>query len=267
MESVFDFGSYRDFLEKRLAKTGPSRGARSKLADFLGVKGAFISQVLGGSQNLSLEQAMLVSEFLQLHPEEEDYFILLVNFERAGSQKLRDHFEKKVRKIQAARREIKSRVKSNVSVTPEEQLAYFSSWINAALHALITIPAFREPRLMAKRLGVPLSVVERHLAFLERIGLAELKNGKYQAGKARIHIDRDNPHLARHHLNWRERTIVPLSVDLRDGQHYTCVLSASAADAEKIRQLWLKFLDGVEPIIAASPEEELYAIQWDFYKP
>ena len=120
MESVFDFRSYRDFLKARLPTTGPSRGLRSKVAEHLGVKGAFISQVLGGKQNLSLEQAIKLADFLSMAPEEEDYLVLLVNFERAGSQRLQEHLEKKVRRIQESRKEIKSRIKSEPRVSEQD---------------------------------------------------------------------------------------------------------------------------------------------------
>ncbi len=43
-------------------------------------------------------------------------------------------------------------------------------------------------------------------------------------------------------------------------------MSLSRLGAEKIKALWADFVEKLEPVIRDSPEEELYAITWDFFK-
>jgi len=266
MDSVFEFDSYVAFLRSRLQKTGPSRGLRSKLAEHLGVKGSFVSQVLGGKLNLSLEQAIQVAEFLSLKEVETEFFLLLVNEARAGSKRLQDFYAGRIAKIRAYRAEMISRVKSDERVSDQDRLQYFSSWQYCALHVLLTIPGYQDPKAMAKRLGIPVKSVSEKLTFLEKIGIAEKNGDRWQVGKTRFHIDSNSPYIERHHLNWRERSFIPIGSDNKSGQHYTCVMSLSLKDAEKVRALWLKFLETLTPVIVQSPEEELYALHWDFYQ-
>ncbi len=75
--------------------SGLGRGSRAKLAAHLNCKPATISQVLSGALDFNLEQALLVSEFIDHTHEEAQYFLLLVQHSRAGSEKIRSYFDSK----------------------------------------------------------------------------------------------------------------------------------------------------------------------------
>lgn len=262
----FEAQNYRDFLDKRLPISGPSRGQRTRLAEALGVQGAFISQVLRGKLDLSLEQATKTAEFLELGEEESDYFLLLVHHARAGSEKLRAYYQEKLNSIIARRKEIQSRVKSTEQISESDQAKYFSSWIYGAIHAALTIPELQTRQALAKRLRLPMKVIDQYLDFLIGLGIAEQNSDKIQAGKTRIHINNANPNILKHHSNWRTRCLQALERQEEADQHYTCVMSISRKDAEKIKSMWLEFLSKIEPVITASPEEEIFGITWDLFR-
>lgn len=76
MESVFDFSSYRNFLNHRLGGAQSRTGQKKKAAQALQVHTSLISQILGGNCEISLEQAEKISKFLGLSQEETEYFLL-----------------------------------------------------------------------------------------------------------------------------------------------------------------------------------------------
>jgi len=103
--SVLDFRDYKAYLHEVLKKSkSRGHGMRSQIAKALGCNVAYISQILNKSANFSLEQAESLNQFLG-HPKNEcHYFLLLVQFARAGSfdlqqrlkEQIDDHFKKRL---------------------------------------------------------------------------------------------------------------------------------------------------------------------------
>ena len=94
---IFEASDYRGYLKEyllKLPKQGFGEGKR--MAKHLGVSSTFISQVLGGGKQLSLEQAQELSEYLGHSELEADYFFHLVQMDRAGTAKLKRLFQQKL---------------------------------------------------------------------------------------------------------------------------------------------------------------------------
>lgn len=92
MTEVFKFKSYKRFLNIALPSKGENRGGRARLAAHLNCKPGFISLVLAGKSDLSLEHSLATAEFLKLSPEETKYFLILVQKDRASSARLKRYF-------------------------------------------------------------------------------------------------------------------------------------------------------------------------------
>src|SRR5213595_3742322 len=89
-KDTFEYVDYRSYVSDLLAsQPKKGHGFRSKLATVIGCRPAYITLVLKGQANLSLEQADLLCAHFGLTSEEADFFLLLVQFERAGSASLR----------------------------------------------------------------------------------------------------------------------------------------------------------------------------------
>src|SRR4051812_23465834 len=89
MAQVFDFENYRAYLQEAL---NAKHGSQTRFAKALSCQPAHISKVLSGDAQLSLEQADLANEFLSHSPDQSDYFLLLVEYDRAGTARLKKHF-------------------------------------------------------------------------------------------------------------------------------------------------------------------------------
>ncbi|MGZ3712404.1 MAG: hypothetical protein ACXVBE_11645, partial [Bdellovibrionota bacterium] len=85
MISLYNFTDYRAYLLARI-EAMPKRGYGQslKLSAFLGVHSTRVSQVLKGSKIFTLEQGALTADFLGLSEDEREYFITLIELERAG---------------------------------------------------------------------------------------------------------------------------------------------------------------------------------------
>ncbi len=260
------YADYRAYLVKALPTQGKDRGARVRLADYLGIQKGFVSAVLGGNAHFSLEQAFRVSRFLSHTEAEHEFFLLLVQKDRAGSKELEKHFKAKIAEILQRRREIQERVQTKATLSETDQLKYYSSWHYTAVHMCLMIPELRTPAAMARYLGLPLEIVAKTLEFFVSIGVAKPEGGEYVAGPTRIHISRNSPFILQHHTNWRVQAIRSLDRATDKDLHYSLVMSVSAQAVEKIREIFLNAIQSSEPVMQEAKDEGVYVLNLDLFQ-
>ena len=237
MISVFEFKSYKSYLKKLLAPSGPSRGMRTGLAEVLGCNIGFISQVLNGDTHFSLEHAIRVTDFIQLSGQEKDFFLILVHYEKAGSHQLREYYQKQIDEMLFKRQEIKNRIRSSKSLDEKDYVTYYSQWFFAAIHMLLSIPGYQTKIAVSKKLGITLKQVDTALTFLTEKGFVIEEDGLYKTGATRIHLSKTSPIIIQHHTNWRLEAIKSFSNLNEDDLHYSAVLTMSVEDSKKIKNV------------------------------
>jgi len=264
--SLYEFISYKDFLKKALETKGTKRGIRTKLASFLKCQTGFISQVLNGNTHFSLEHCMRIGDFLNLDSEEKHFFMLLVQKEKAGTSELKNYYAMQLKDIIKRKNEIKNRIKVLSNLNEKDYVQYYSNWYYAAIHVLVSIPDYKTKEAISKKLNLSLKTTSEILKFLVEKGLIFENLGKYSIGKARIHLYRESPMIFKHHTNWRIEAIKSLENLNAQDLHYSSVITISKSDAVKIKNILLKSLEIIEPILLPSKEEEIFSICMDFFK-
>jgi uncharacterized protein (TIGR02147 family) len=263
--TVFNFKDYKSYLKKLLAPSGESRGMRTGLAETLGCNIGFISQVLGGESNFSLEHAIGVADYIKITGQERDYFLILVHYEKAGSKKLKEYYQKQIDEILTKRAEIKSRVHASKSLDEKDYLIYYGQWYYCAIHMLLSISEYQTKLAVSEKLGISLKQVEDAITFLVEKKLVIEEKGRFKTGPTRIHLGKTSPLITQHHTNWRMEAIKSLSNQNDTDLHYSSVLTMSNSDAKKIRDVLLKALEDVEIILKPSPDEEIYSLNMDMF--
>jgi uncharacterized protein (TIGR02147 family) len=265
MKSVFEFRDYRPYLMQRFGGDGRRTGDRSKAARAMDCHSTFVSHVLQGKVNLSLEQGDKLNDFFGHAEHEAHFFLLLLQKERAGTQKLRKYFEKQIERISEERAILSRRVPENQSISKEDEAAFYSSWLYGAAHVLISIPALQLKENLAAYLQIPLGKVTEILEFLVSLGLAENENGRYKMGASHVHLSDSSHHIGKHHTNWRMQAIRSLDLKKPEDLHYSAVVTLSKADAALIRNRLLSSLQENLETIRDSREEEGYVYCLDFF--
>ena len=209
---------------------------------------------------------MILNRSLGHGPEESRFLILLVQQARAGTRDLKDFFQKQIDEQKAQRLLIRERFKTGERLNSEDQMRYYSDWYFAAIHVLVSIPEFQNPEGLSKTLRLPLSTVNESLEFLKDCGLVKIENGRLGVGKSRIHLGSDSPLINKHHLNWRLRGMQSLERRQDRDIHYTSVVSLSAKDVERLREMWIEVMEKFNSTVAASPEEECHCLCLDVFR-
>jgi uncharacterized protein (TIGR02147 family) len=265
-KKIYQYSNYQEYLIYRLGDAGSRSGKRSALAKEISCQNSFISQVLVKKQNLSLEQAFKVSEFLSHSSEESDFFILMVEKERAGTPELKNYFKKKLALIVQQRTEIESRLQKTRKIPAEHQAKYYGQWYYIAIHLAVSIPSLQTKNELQAYFNLPSKLLEEVLGFLLELGLIIFQDDRYQMSPTHIHIGRSSSELSQHHTNWRLEALKSLSHYKEDDVHYSVVYSLSNKDAKRINEEILLQVEKIQSIVAPSKEESLFCYNLDFFE-
>lgn len=265
--AVFDYKDYIAYLSDCLESLPQVRGSRAALAKFLGCQSSFVSQVLTRRAHLSREQAIRVSEFLDLSHDERRFFMLLVDVERAGSKHLEAFYQQEIDTILRHREEVREKIGVIDGVPDEAQTVYYSSWMYAAAHILSALPSTNSMPAMSRHLRIPIAQLEAVVRWLMSQDLIVAdEHGKLSIGKGRVHLGSHSRHVARHHANWRIKVLESLDRAKPEDLHYSAVLGISKEAAKVIKQKMLEFLRDTEPIITAAREELAVVMLLDLFE-
>lgn len=233
---IYSYKSYKKFVSD-FVKSHPQngRGMFSKIAKHLSSQSSFVSQVFSGDLDLTQDQAFKLSSFLKLDENATNYFLLLVDFSRAGVA-LRQHLEKEIKKKQDLA--FKARIKGTNSLvlSDVDQQVYYSTWHYSVIHVALSINHFQNINKLAVALGLELSVVEKIIHYLVSKDLIRIKsNGTYEPGVSKLHLDWDSKNLIKHHCNFRLLAInsIDKGPDL-ENIHYSSAISLSKEDVQRL---------------------------------
>lgn len=267
-KNVFEYRDYKLYLNDFI-KSQPrnGHGVQSKIATLLSCHSAYVTQVLKKDAHFSLEQAEILNPFLRHTNDEADFFILLVQSGRAGTQSLRERIDRQMKHILEKRQLLKKRFSGNVELKEVDQMTYYSHWYYCATHILTSIDKYQTIEALASRLSLSSERVVGILQFLESVGLIQVKAGKYKyCGNDFLFLGNDSPLLPRHHTNWRMYAISSLGNVENNDLHFSTVVSLSDKDVLKIKEKMITEIESTRKIIRDSPEEDIYCYNLDFFK-
>jgi uncharacterized protein (TIGR02147 family) len=264
-KEIFEFRSYKDFLHSRVGPPKSRHGLRIAMAKKLRCQPTYVSQVLNGRAHLSLEQGEALSDFFGLTSDQRHYFLLLIQWERAGTPSLASYFKEQLEEIKTRRLILTARLGGENKLSKEHQSIYYSSWHYAAIHMALTIPQLRSPRALAKALGLSLKRVSEVAEFLCSAGLAQKKGELLETGTNQIRLGKESHNILKHHTNWRHQAIDSLDRETLADLHYSGVVTLSREDVLKLKNRILEFIQESVKTVRESKEEELYCLAVDFF--
>ncbi len=264
---IFEFDNFRNFLKESL-KSMPNQGHGfgKKIAQAADMSTAFFSQVLSGKRLLSLEQASLISDFLQLTPLQSDYFLVLVQLDRAGNESLRKKTRSQMLQIRKTAQAVANRFTQTSEISEQDKPIYYSDWVYGVVQQLTAIDEYKTEFKIAERLSLPLKKVREVLDFLLQAGLCVNRNNRYEIGPTRIHLPPNSPWIRQHHANCRTLALECLHFEDPHKLHYSSPMTLSKKDYEKIRKILIEIIEKVGKIVDPSPSEELICLNIDLFK-
>jgi uncharacterized protein (TIGR02147 family) len=265
--NLFNMLDYVDVIKFHInSNENQVYGYKAKLAQAAACQRSYLSQVLAGQTHFTLEHSIRVCKFWNYRKVDTDYFINLVEYNRAGSQELKEYFYAKLILIRDEQENLSKRIQDKEILPQEKAAIFYSNWQYMAIMILITIPSFRTTVAISQRLSLKEEIVVRVLEQLSELGLV-VKNGvDWLACKNTIHVPRNSPFNSLNHANWRNIAVQNAFLSKTEDVHYTSVCSISKSDVNQIKDLVFKLIDKSREIIGPSAEEEIYCLTCDWFK-
>ncbi|MBL7669730.1 MAG: TIGR02147 family protein [Bdellovibrionaceae bacterium] len=263
---IYDYQNYREFLIDALGGKKKRTGQRGALSRYISCQTAYLSQVLSGVANLNLEQGLRVNQFFGHDSQTSDYFLLLLQKERAGTHELKAYFQDKLSDILNKRSEIKSRVPKNKIISEQDQAYYYSHWYVGAIHVALSVPTLQTVSHLSRQFQLEESTVREVLEFLLSTGLAKFSKEKYSIGPSHIHTPKDSKFIKHLHTNWRLEAINSIDRKRDSDLHYSVAYSISKSDAAILRRQMLDLIEQNMEVVKPSKEEVLYCNTIDFFE-
>lgn len=263
---IFEFSSFHEFLKNHLTRQPKKgHGQQKQIAEAAGMSPAFLSQVLSHKRQLSMEQASLIADHLQLSELQTEYFLLLVEIDRAGNQSLKKNLQKQKDRLLKNSQQIANRFQSTTDIAEADKPIYYSDWQYAAVQQLTAIEKYSDVYKIAERLQLPVKRVRSILDFLLKTGLCVEKNGALGIGPSRIHLSNDSTWIKQHHFNWRQQAMRAFDYGGSENLNYSSPMTLSEKDLEKVRNVLVATIEKVAAVVDPSPSEQLACLNIDWF--
>jgi uncharacterized protein (TIGR02147 family) len=230
------------------------RGCYAKMAEDLGLSAVMVSQIFNGEKNLSMEHAILLAEFLSLNAKETEYFLLLVQYEKAGSHKLQQYYKKEIQALQQHKKDnLNEVVKKDIQMSDTEKAIFYSNWLYSAVRLLTSIKGFQSIDSLTKYLQVPKDQIQNIMQFLLDKGLCVQSNKGYQMGPQRTHLEAQSPYIKSRQVSWRVKGFEKMDLHKKNHLFYTAPMSISEKQYDILRK---KITDLIADFINNMPDED-----------
>jgi len=223
---IFKETDYRVYIEKKLKTKNYGRGSKAKLAELLDCKASFISQVLKDKNSFNLEQAFKLNDFFKHDEIEKDYFITLVEYDRAGTFDLKKYFEAKLEELRKKAQLLENRVKRD-ELSEADSMAYFSDWNNVLIRRFVDLPNYQNKEALKKKLKLSDTEINKSLEFLLDKKLIIIKDKTYKVGPQKIHMKKGSPLAKFASVQGRLKNIERLDVSCENDFNFTAEVSLS----------------------------------------
>jgi len=257
--SILDCERYRAVLEQKIQDHEHVRGYKSILARNAGIHQSYLSQVLSGAAELTLDQAAKLASFWSLNEQESEYFILLVSRDKSTSSELTELLNRRISAVRGRREKTgrgdQESVKINL-LTQEKSIRYYSRWYYPAIHILLTIPGFQTPRAISERMDLPLPDVETALAELAGLGLIQKQKGRWSVVGEHTATPSRGVMSPVQQMNWLQRAIFDVQNEGADSTHLNMIASLNRRDLQKVRAIMVEAFERVRHVVSESKNED-----------
>lgn len=261
---VYEFTKYKDYLRLRISEV---RGNLTVFAEAAGCQPSYLSRVCSSKIQLTQDHAFRLCRHWGLDAEERQYFMDLVDMERAADPGLREAIHLRVRTAQARFANLQARTSRSTADQVQTSSIYHSQWTYAAIHFLTSTKAYTTAREISQRLWLPEAVVNDVLQGLVEWGFVRKQGQRYLFETGASHIPRNSPSLPMFHSNWRVKAVQDAQNPANEGLHFTNLQTVSQTDFERLKQIAAQFVQTTSEVAGPSSPEELVVITCDVFKP
>ncbi len=262
---IYDYLAYKKYVNDRiyvLPQNG--RGQYRKIAEHLNINTVVVSQIFKGNRDLTLEHAFSLTQYFGMAHLEKEYFINLVQRERAGNHQLKTYFETKLKEIKTEAQKIKNII-DNKELNDEAKFQFYSNWYYSAIRLSTLLPEQNNVTAIANQLKLPAPRVREVVDFLLMHGLLKEEMGALLIGPQRTHLSAESPYINRHHTNWRLKGLENMEALSTSELFFTSPMTISQKVMDEVKVLLLDLVAELSKKVRDAKDEKLVCLNIDFF--
>lgn len=265
--NIFEFKNYKEYVDSWVkSKPKDGHGQYKKIADALSMSTVMISQVFNSDRHLSIEHAYELADYLGLNDLEKEYFLALVQYERAGSHKLQNHFKKIIKEVSDKSKDLKKLLPQDMELTDAEKATFHSNWYYSAIRLLTSIEGYKTVDAISEKLNLNKTLVSNVISFLLQHGLCQEKDGKYKLGPSRTHLEADSPYIKTRQISWRVKGFEKMDNKNPEQLFLTAPMSVSQEQYEKLRASISELVSELSKNVVKEKPEKLICLNVDLFE-
>ncbi|HWU42388.1 MAG TPA: TIGR02147 family protein, partial [Bdellovibrio sp.] len=234
---IFKYNDYRPFLRDYLrAQRVSKRGKISHLAQEIGVNLSVLSLVLKGDRDLSPEHAYEISEHFAWSTPVKEYFVLLNQYQRAGTHKLKKHLLAKIEAAKKQAQDLAHQVKKDMIFSEEQKSVFYSHFIFSAVRMACSFEKGQSIEDLLQHFPMARAQMTEVVRFLLENKLLIEKDARFFIGPQATHLERKSVHFKQNHTNWRVMGLQMIDQQREQDLYYTAPFAISREDYKKFRQ-------------------------------
>lgn len=267
---------YREKIDEHVnnAKKMNSKFNYSFFAEKAGVQNTYFSRVLKLEAHLNSDQIFLLCEALNLKPEEQEYLVLLHEYDRSIVVKRKSLLKTRIKEIEQEFARVEEYLKAEF-VTPENHTdlaKYYLNPLNTIIHICLTVPHYnKNPNRIAEALKIEDSALKGALQLLTDLKMIEPadKNsgeGQFRILQSALQLSKTSLYTDPHQTLMRYKSqdrISNLPIEKRKG--FAVTFSADPATQKEIHKEFLNFISKIEKLVRNAPAEEVYQLNFDIF--
>lgn len=263
--NIFEFDNYKNCINKWISlQQSQGHGQLRRMALHLKVNSVVMSQIFRGQRDLTLEQALDLCYYIGFTEIERDYFLLLVQKARAGTEKLKKVLDQQINQLAKSAQVLKNRIQHQ-KLSDENKAVFYSHWYYSAIRLGVSIPSLKTNSLIADYLKLDRLLVSKVLDFLiENELIINQKNG-FAMGPQITHVGNDSPFVNRHHNNWRIQGLKAMDHHKEDDFFYSGPMVLSNSLAKEIRKSLIDIVEKTTKKVGPSNSETLKCLNIDWF--
>ncbi len=196
---------------------------------------------------------------------ETEYFLLLLQYERAGTVKLKKFYQIKIDEIKKNSLNLAKRMEVERKLTDLERAVFYSKWIYMATWLFLAVDGGQSLESVVQRFSIPRTEATDIINFLKSIGLCVQEDEIYKVQSQYIHLEFGSPFLGRHHSNWRVKALQRIDDLSEEELMYTVPFAINREDFARVRENLLQVIKSSMKTILDSPSKDLACMTIDLF--
>jgi len=266
--NIFSYSNYKGFVVDRIhSMPKRGRGELQRIGKELRMHSSRVSHIFSGDIDLTLEQGGALCKYWGLSQLEAEYFIVLVQFARAGSKELKEILSAQAKGLRERASKLENRVVRDKLLSENEKAIFYSSWMYSGLRLASSVQELQTVDAMAQHFELPRDTVREILDFLVGAGLCSESNGRYQMLIKRTHLEASSILARNQHAHWRLKALARFQKLSERELAYTCPISINHSDQKALRELLVQTIETfLKTVTASEPPDLLACLNIDFFE-